>query len=108
MGISKKAVKNTFRQNALTIATLSGVLIGIILGVCLRQREEPWSAREKMYVQFLGKIFLRMLKCIILPLVIPSLIVAVGTLDLGLSGMYSLEAVFTIVFFISIKPHDPF
>ena len=100
MGISKKAVKNTFRQNALTIATLSGVLIGIILGGCLRQREEPWSAREKMYVQFLGKIFLRMLKCIILPLVIPSLIVAVGTLDLGLSGMYSLEAVFTIVFFL--------
>jgi len=98
MGISKKAVKNTLRQNALTIATLSGVLIGIILGVCLRQREEPWSAREKMYVQFLGKIFLRMLKCIILPLVIPSLIVAVGTLDLGLSGRLGARA---IVYYLS-------
>ena len=33
-----------------------------------------------------GELFLRMLKALILPLVVPSLITAVGSLDLSLSG----------------------
>ena len=39
-----------------------------------------------MYIKFTGNLFLQMLKGIIIPLVIPSLIVAVGSLDIGLSG----------------------
>ena len=33
-----------------------------------------------------GELFLRMLKALILPLVVPSLITAVGSLDMSLSG----------------------
>lgn len=98
MGLSKKTAVKTLRQNALTLATLGGVLVGIILGICLRQREEQYTKRESMYVQFLGKLFLQMLKAIILPLVIPSLIVAVGTLDLTLSGKLGARA---IIYYLS-------
>ena len=72
-----------------------------------------WSEREVMYVAYAGifklyvfrvkfpnplyevrancpflsgELFLRMLKALILPLVVPSLITAVGSLDLSLSG----------------------
>ena len=31
-----------------------------------------------MYVGFIGKLFLRMLKCVIIPLIIPSLIASIG------------------------------
>jgi len=77
----------------MTLATLGGVLIGIILGVILRTREEPYSSREVMYVKFIGSLFLQMLKCIIIPLIIPSLIVAVGSLDLKLSGKIGARGV---------------
>ena len=86
--MNKKSVKKVLKDNALTLATLAGVLIGIILGVCLRTRDESYTKREVMYVKFLGTLFLNMLKSIIIPLIIPSLIVAVGSLDLKLSGMY--------------------
>ena len=82
-----KSVKKVLKDNALTLATLAGVIIGIILGVCLRTREDNYTKREVMYVKFLGSLFLNMLKSIIIPLIIPSLIVAVGSLDLKLSGM---------------------
>ena len=48
---------------------------------------------QAMYVKFIGNLFLQMLKGIIIPLVIPSLIVAVGNLDLSLSGKIGGRAV---------------
>jgi hypothetical protein len=39
-----------------------------------------------MYVTYVGKLFLQMLKALILPLIIPSLVAAVGSLDMSLSG----------------------
>ena len=84
------------KSNWLTLATLAGVIVGkfspnsqfnlilpilgIALGIGLREsREKPWSKREsQLYVGFLGQLFLNMLKCVIIPLVIPSLITAIG------------------------------
>ena len=43
-----------------------------------------------MYVAYVGKLFLRMLKALILPLIIPSLVAAVGSLDMSLSGKVGL------------------
>jgi len=81
------------RTNSLTLATIVGVVTGFVIGVCLRTRAEPWSDREAMYVAFIGKLFLQMLKCIIIPLIIPSLISAVGSLDLSLSGKVGGRAI---------------
>ena len=44
-------------------------------------------------MSFLGDLFLRMLKALMLPLIIPSLISAVGQLDLDLSGKFGKRAV---------------
>lgn len=74
------------KHNALTMLTVSGVLSGIILGLVLKNsREGSWSQREIMYINYIGELFLRMLKSLILPLIMASLISAIGSLDLSLS-----------------------
>jgi len=91
--------KKVLKSNGLTFATLLGVIIGIILGVSLKaSREEDWTDREAMYVGYIGKLFLNMLKSVIIPLIIPSLIAAIGGLDLSLSGRIGLRA---IVYYMS-------
>ena len=83
--------------NWLTLATFAGVIAGVVLGVVLRsvssRDDGKWSKRDAMYVSFIGDLFLSALKSIIIPLVIPSLIIAVGTLDLKLSGKIGGRAV---------------
>ena len=54
---------------------------------------EKWTDREIMYIAYVGKLFLRMLKALILPLIIPSLIAAIGQLDMSLSGKVGGRAV---------------
>ena len=86
--------KSCLKTNALTLLTLLGVFSGIVLGLILRtSSEEPWSERDAMYVAFVGDLFLRMLKALIIPLIVSSLISAVGNLDLSLSGKIGARAV---------------
>lgn len=82
-----KRFKNFMSENMLTMLTVLGVVAGVILGFILRNsRDEPWTKREIMYIQFPGDLFLRMLKALILPLIVSSIISAIGGLDLNLSG----------------------
>ncbi|KAF0310832.1 Excitatory amino acid transporter 3 [Amphibalanus amphitrite] len=86
--------KSCLKTNALTLLTLLGVFSGIVLGLILRtSSDEPWSERDAMYVSFVGDLFLRMLKALIIPLIVSSLISAVGNLDLSLSGKIGARAV---------------
>jgi len=95
----KRVVVSSLRENLLALLTLAGVLVGLALGIGLKNsRDEPWSRREAMYVKFIGTIFLNMLKCVIIPLIIPSLISAIGSMDLSLSGRVGLRA---IVYYLS-------
>ena len=64
-----------------------------MFGLGLRTREEPWTRREAMYVKYIGELFLNMLKGIIIPLVIPSLISTIGSMDIGLSSKVGLRAI---------------
>lgn len=87
-------MKSCLRHNALTILTVSGVIGGVILGIILRSsRTEKWTPREIMYINYLGDLFLRMLKSLILPLIMSSLISAIGSLDLSLSGRIGARAI---------------
>lgn len=54
--------------------------------------DHTWTDRETMYISYIGKLFLRMLKALILPLIIPSLVAAVGSLDMSLSGKVSFNS----------------
>ncbi|CAL1292730.1 unnamed protein product [Larinioides sclopetarius] len=78
--------------NIITVATFAGVILGIALGLGLKSAR-PWTKREVMYVNFPGELFLNMLKCLILPLIVSSLIAAIGSLDTRLTGKIGIRAV---------------
>lgn len=82
------------RMNLLTILTIAGVVLGGALGLILRaSATTEWTPREIMYINFAGDLFLRMLKSLILPLIISSLISAIANMDLSLSGKIALRAI---------------
>lgn len=81
------------RENLLAILTMAGVGAGVALGFGLRARESPWSPRDVLYVKYVGELFLRMLKALILPLIVSSLVAAVGSLDLSLSRKIGIRAI---------------
>jgi len=95
MGNTKQEkVRAFFVHNLLAILTVSGVLGGAIFGLILRySRSDNWSKREVMYIGYPGEIFLRSLKALIIPLIVSSLVSAIGTLDLSLSKRIGLRAV---------------
>lgn len=83
-------------ENLLTLLTVFGVIGGTILGFTLRNIDKPggWTAREIMYIQFPGDLFLRMLKGLILPLIVASIVSAIGSLDLSLSGKIGMRSIY--------------
>ncbi|XP_076659467.1 excitatory amino acid transporter 1 [Halictus rubicundus] len=90
-----KKWKSCLSENMLTMLTVLGVVAGVVLGFILRNaRDDPWTKREIMYIQFPGDIFLRMLKALILPLIVASIISAIGGLDLGLSGRIGVRSIY--------------
>ena len=91
---TRDRVKSFLRGNLLTFLTVIGVFGGVIFGVILRNsRDGPWTEREIMYVSYVGDIFLQMLKSLILPLIVASIITAIGGLDLTLSGKIGARAI---------------
>lgn len=94
MKIRKARVKKLLYEQMLTVSTLAGVVFGVIVGLILRASStSKWSARHIMYMNFAGEIFLRMLKSLILPLIMSSLISAIGTLNLKSSGRIGGRAI---------------
>lgn len=82
------------RNNLLTILTVVGVIAGTAVGCTLRSlSKEKWNQRETMYLMFPGEIFLRMLKSLIIPLLMSSIISAVGSLDLSLSKKIAVRSI---------------
>lgn len=86
--------KKRISKHGLTLSTVLGVAAGIFLGLILRSNDRQWTKREIMYVDFPGHLFLRMLKGLILPLIISSIISAIGNLDLSLSGKIGKRSIY--------------
>ncbi|XP_011257402.3 excitatory amino acid transporter 3 [Camponotus floridanus] len=73
------------------ISTIIGVTIGIICGMSLKHfSEKSWSDRNIMYLKFPGELFLRVVNCLILPLIVSSIVSA--TCNLTKSGRIGLMA----------------
>lgn len=81
------------KANALTLLTVAGVILGGGLGFILKASKETWTAREIMYVGFIGEIFLKMLKSLIIPLIVACLVSAICSLDLSLSRKVAYRAI---------------
>lgn len=90
----KEKIQSCLKHNALTMLTVGGVVGGVALGIILRNsRTDRYTNREVMYINYVGDLFLRMLKSLILPLIMSSLISAIGSLDLSLSGKIGARAI---------------
>uniref|UniRef100_A0A1L8DEQ5 Amino acid transporter n=1 Tax=Nyssomyia neivai TaxID=330878 RepID=A0A1L8DEQ5_9DIPT len=83
----RKNVKKYFKDNLLAILTVAGVVTGIVVGVILQVTSSgAWTSRNVMYMQYVGDLFLQMLRGLVLPLIISSLVAAVSSMDLNMSG----------------------
>ena len=69
---TKSNVKSVLKHNALLLATICGVILGIVVGIAMR--EAKLSQLEIDYFGLPGELFLRALKMIIVPLITFSLI----------------------------------
>lgn len=86
-------IKGFIQRNLLTMLTVAGVLAGTAVGCALRATQGNWTERDVMYLQFPGELFLRMLKCLIVPLLVASIVSAIGSLDLSMSGRIGFRAI---------------
>ncbi|XP_076258251.1 excitatory amino acid transporter 3-like [Rhynchophorus ferrugineus] len=94
MAIESNRIRGCISRNLLTILTVVGVLGGTAVGLLIRAMStSPWTSREVMYLAFPGEMFLRMLKALIIPLLMSSVISAIGSLDLGLSKRIAIRSI---------------
>ncbi|XP_067950828.1 excitatory amino acid transporter 3-like isoform X2 [Watersipora subatra] len=80
-------------DNVLLVLLIVFMCFGILIGLLLRGLEEPLNAQEIMFLGFPGDLLMRMLKMMILPLIISSLISGLANLDVGSSGRMGGRAV---------------
>lgn len=85
--------KSFIQSNLLTFLTVIGVFGGTFLGLMLKNTSEPWTEREVSYINYPGDLFLRMLKCLIVPLLVSSITSAIGSLDLSMSKKIAYRAI---------------
>ncbi|KAH8329557.1 excitatory amino acid transporter 1 isoform X2 [Drosophila bipectinata] len=85
--------KAFMQENVLTMATVIGVFVGGLVGFIIKNSTGEWTKREIMYISFPGEIFLRMLKCLIVPLLVSSITSAIGGLDLSMSSKIATRAI---------------
>ena len=90
------ATKKWLKANLLLVLTFSSVVLGITLGLSLRVLQPSQEAIS--LINYPGELFMRLLKLMILPLVIASLITGCASLNAKMSGMIAVR---TIVYFLS-------
>ncbi|XP_075153663.1 excitatory amino acid transporter 2 isoform X2 [Haematobia irritans] len=91
-----KGFRKWLSDNLMLLVTLSGVMLGVIMGFSLR----PLELHEDsiMLISYPGELFMRVLKLMILPLVISSLIAGSASLNARMNGKIALR---TLVYFAS-------
>ncbi|XP_070542913.1 excitatory amino acid transporter-like [Ptychodera flava] len=104
------------KKDLLLVLTVAGVLLGIIFGLSLRAANPSDTAI--MLIGFPGDLLMRMLKMLILPLIISSLITGLAQLDAKSSGKMGTRAlvyyfcttlfaaILGIILVVSIHPGD--
>ncbi|XP_008051579.1 excitatory amino acid transporter 5 isoform X2 [Carlito syrichta] len=83
--------RDVCRRNGLLILSVLSVIVGCLLGFFLRTRR--LSPQEISYFQFPGELLMRMLKMLILPLVVSSLMSGLASLDAKTSSRLGILTV---------------
>lgn len=81
-------------KNVLLVLTIVAVVLGSLIGMTMRQAGGKgfYSKDVIQLIGFPGELFLRMLKMLILPLIIASVISALASLDSTVSGKIGMRA----------------
>lgn len=126
MTTSRKLSKvlHLLRQHLVLVLILVGVVCGFVLGVLLHDKVQsstnPSPKEYSMLLAFPGEILVRMLKLLVLPLIVSSVLLAVAQLDVKQAGKMGgrtllyylitslLAAILGIVLVVSIKPGDAY
>ncbi|XP_074594871.1 excitatory amino acid transporter 1-like [Brevipalpus obovatus] len=69
------------KNNSMPILTVISVVLAILAGIILRTTESKWSKRDLTYLEFPGEMFLRALKCLVIPIMITSLISSLASME---------------------------
>ena len=79
-GMCAKGPVPCLLNNLILIFLLVGIIAGVMAGLLIRKYHPEWSNKDmhgkrmRMYLVFPGELFIRMLKCMIIPLIVSSLI----------------------------------
>ena len=84
-------IKTQCKENINLVATIIAVILGISMGFLLRAHFE-FNENQISYFGFLGQLFLRMLKFLILPLIATSLISGIASLGSNSAGKIAVRA----------------
>lgn len=85
--------KRSILKNVLLVSTIIAVFLGFLIGMIMRQSHHGAYSQEVItLIAFPGDMFLRMLKMLILPLIIASVISALASLDSTVSGKIGMRA----------------
>ncbi|KAG7480320.1 neutral amino acid transporter B(0) [Solea senegalensis] len=72
-------VKRIVKNNLLVILTVAGVIVGVFIGLTVRNA--TLTRTQMIYVGFPGEVLIRLLKMIIIPLVVCSLVSGAASID---------------------------
>lgn len=89
----KERFRKVLIENLLIVMMIVAVAIGIGLGIGLREIWSPNDKRKLHYLRFPGDLLMNMLKMLILPLIISSLISSLAFLDAKASGRMGVRAI---------------
>ncbi|XP_078416170.1 excitatory amino acid transporter 1-like isoform X1 [Cetorhinus maximus] len=89
--MSTDDMRKFMKNNGFVLFTVVAVIIGIILGFCLREYQMDF--RQIKYFSFPGELLMRMLQMLVMPLIISSLVTGMAALDSKASGKMGLRAV---------------
>ncbi|XP_059196040.1 excitatory amino acid transporter 3-like [Centropristis striata] len=95
--VLRKCCSILSNRNMLTVSSLIGVGLGVVLGMALKTYLHL-SDLEKEYIGFPGEILMRLLQLVTIPLIVTSVITGVITMSLGTSRKITMRAA---VYFIS-------
>ncbi|CAO1311165.1 unnamed protein product [Diamesa serratosioi] len=87
--VERRNFKKCLQDNMMILVTLSGVFVGILIGLSLRPFE--LCKETIMLIAYPGELFMRLLKLMILPLVIASLIAGSASLNAKMNGKIALR-----------------
>ncbi|XP_065280713.1 excitatory amino acid transporter-like [Dermacentor albipictus] len=81
-------------SRALPLLMVAGISVGALLGCIIRVTYRPWSKRQIMYVSFPGELFDRMMTGVSIPLMSSSVVAALASSRLSVSGRVGVCALF--------------